>query len=107
MYKPSPPPGWNLLDEFHSPGDTARYISHAKDDVIDVVEVTSYGRIGDAEVWEARERGNSVHWDQTDIVWKEQLAGPVELKQAYKIAMKTMKRNDTTTDPEFDIGGGL
>jgi hypothetical protein len=41
MYKPEAPGGWRLLDEYHSPAETARYVKELGDGWHAVVDVSN------------------------------------------------------------------
>lgn len=90
MYKAQAQNGFELLDEYHSPDMTARYIKGAGEDRA-VIEVRNSGRLGDWNVYRVLETASSpVKWDDAVVVAQEQVADGVDEELAWEAARKLM-----------------
>lgn len=114
MYKADPQPGWKLLDEFHSPAMTARYVRERRDGYHDVVDVSTTGAAGEYTVTRSVERGvmeesadGSRPYIHTDVKANEVVARNVTEDRAYDVAARVMNEAGSRAGHEFDFGGGL
>ena len=98
MYKPEPPSGWRTLDDYHSPGDTVRYVRERGDGWFDVVDVYGYGRPGTYSVVASVERGlfentggHDRPYHDTEVQGRERLAEDTTEEDAFSVAMDRMR----------------
>jgi len=115
MYKADPPAGWRLLDEFHSPGQTARYVKDRGDGYYHVVDVVGTGGIGEFSVHKSVERvifeegpNGARPYINTDVRSERVLAENVSEERAFEVAMQEMSRSGGgSRSNDTDIFGGF
>jgi hypothetical protein len=108
MYKMDPPGGWRLLDDYHSPAETARYVQEQGDGWYAVVDVVGYG-MDDYEVHQSVERGilknTSGHdrpYHDTEVRSSSVVVSGVSEQRAFDEAKKVMLSGGKTGAGLFD-----